>query len=312
MSSHTPTDMRTSLVVTTEAEIYAAAVPGADVQAARTGPGVGPNVSRATTFDHVTVASCAIGFPILGAATVAENTALIILITSAPPGSRWSGIDLEPGTMMLYGPGALHTGISPAGLNFTFAAINTPAMQEAADRLELKLNLPDRGRVRTFDPSSDVRPMMELLNLAGDSTDYTEMQRLSTLHSAVAALSTEHPSHDLGIGAKIDSRLLVHVCINYAETVERTPSITEMCLVAHVSERRLRDAFTEVFGVPPLRYFRYKSLTTARNRLTRCGAGDGTVSEIASDLGFNNFGRFAREYQSAYGELPSLTLAKHG
>jgi AraC-like DNA-binding protein len=81
-----------------------------------------------------------------------------------------------------------------------------------------------------------------------------------------------------------------------------------MCLVAHVSERRLRDAFTDVVGVPPITYFRFRSLARARHILTHTGSPGRTVGDIASDLGFRNFGRFASQYNMTYGELPSATL----
>jgi AraC-like DNA-binding protein len=311
MQMRSPTDIRTSLTVADEAETYASSIPGFEIEVIRTGQGVGPNVTRRTALEDVTLTSGSIGFPMLGKARIGENTVLINLITSAPPGSRWCGMDLEPGTVMLYGPGALHTGVSPVGFSFSFVAINVQAIEETADRLELKLDLPEKGRVRTLNPTPDVHSLTRILNLASDrldSTEIAEMHHLDALHDAVAALSIEQPAHKVGAGARIDSRYVVHVCIEYADAIERVPTISEMCLVAHVSERRLRDAFTDVFGVPPTRYFRFRSLTHARRILTGAKSPGRTVSGFASDLGFHNFGRFARQYEATYGGLPSETL----
>jgi hypothetical protein len=149
----------------------------------------------------------------LGKANFGENT---VLITSAPPGSRWCGIDLEPGTVMLHGPGARHTGVSHVGFSFSFAAINVQAIEETADRLKSRLDLPEEGRVRTLNPAEEVRSLTRILDLASDpldSTDIAEMHDLDALHAAVAALSIEQPAREVGAGAKIDSRYIVHVCI---------------------------------------------------------------------------------------------------
>jgi AraC-like DNA-binding protein len=312
MQTRSPADTRTSYFVADDADVYASSFPGLDVEVARTGQGDGPNVTRRTEFEDVTLAAGSIGFPMLGKANIGENTVLINLITSAPPGSRWCGMDLEPGTVMLYGQGAPHTGVSPVGFGFSFVAVDVQAIEKTADRLQLKLALPDRGRVRTLNPTPRVLSLTRILNSSSDlpdSAESVEIHNPDALHAAVAALSLEHTTHEIGTGVKIDSRHLVHVCIEYAEVIERTPTMSEMCLVAHVSERRLRDAFTDVFRVPPMRYFRYRSLARARRALMDTEVPGRTVSGIASDLGFRNFGRFARQYEATYGELPSATLA---
>jgi AraC-like DNA-binding protein len=105
----------------------------------------------------------------------------------------------------------------------------------------------------------------------------------------------------------LDSRHLVRRCVDHADEIGGRPSLPELCLAAHVSERRLRTAFNDVFDMAPSTYFRFRSLTLARNRLLR---GDtSTVTEAAADLGWVNLGRFAQYYQSVFRETPSHTLA---
>lgn len=80
-------------------------------------------------------------------------------------------------------------------------------------------------------------------------------------------------------------------------------------MVAHVSERRLRSAFTETVGMAPLKYFHYRLLNEARSRFIATENGHETVGVIALDLGFTHLGRFASRYQQLFGELPSATLS---
>jgi AraC-like DNA-binding protein len=165
--------------------------------------------------------------------------------------------------------------------------------------------------VHALAPAPRIRPLTTILGIGADlgqSIKSAMADPFDTLHAAVAALSTEPLQRVAGAGARIDSRHVVHMCIEYAEAIERVPTISEMCLVAHVSERRLRQAFTDTFEVPPLRYFRHRSLSRARSVFVSREGVDLTVSEVATDLGFRNYGRFASQYRSAYGELPSATL----
>ena len=262
--------------------------------------------------DDVTIVSSRLGFPVLASATMSDDRISFVSITAAPPGNRWCEIDVEPGTTLLYGPGVEHTATTQTGLEYTFVSFRLQALEEAADRLQLKLIPPAKGLVRELAPMPGVHSLTAILGIGGDQGTSIESaldDHLDILHAAIAAFTTESSQRVVGAGARIDSRHIVHVCIEYAEAIDRAPTLSEMCLVAHVSERRLRQAFTDTFDVPPLRYFRYRSLAQARLTLANRGDSDCTVGEVASDLGFHNFGRFAHHYESTYGELPSETLS---
>lgn len=116
-----------------------------------------------------------------------------------------------------------------------------------------------------------------------------------------------HPTKGLGV---IDSRRVVCDCVDYVHEIRRIPSIAELCGVAHVSERRLRGAFTETCGVPPRLYFTEWALQDAKEQLSQGWPGALTVSDVAYSLGFTNLGRFALRYRHLHGELPSETLKR--
>lgn len=116
----------------------------------------------------------------------------------------------------------------------------------------------------------------------------------------------ELPEQTRRPSSRIESRHVVNECISYADAIGRRPSISELCLASHVSERRLRSAFYDTFDMAPNAFFRKRLITRARDRLL---GGTQTVTEVAFDLGFEHVGRFAGQYSTVHGEYPHDTLA---
>lgn len=75
-----------------------------------------------------------------------------------------------------------------------------------------------------------------------------------------------------------------------------------------ISERTLRAAFEEYFGVNPARYLKLRTLHRARALLKSSDSGAVSVTEIAIGLGISELGRFSRDYRMLFNELPSETL----
>jgi len=77
-----------------------------------------------------------------------------------------------------------------------------------------------------------------------------------------------------------------------------------------VSERVLRRAFQDTYGVSPSRYLRRLRLSEARQALLSAQDRIVTVTEIATLFGFAELGRFSVEYRAVFGESPSVTLRR--
>jgi len=85
--------------------------------------------------------------------------------------------------------------------------------------------------------------------------------------------------------------------------------VADLCQATGVSERTLRSAFRNVYGVGPNRFLKLRRLNQVRRVLQRAGAGV-LVSEVATRHGFWDLGRFAGDYRRLFGESPSHTLKR--
>jgi transcriptional regulator GlxA family with amidase domain len=88
---------------------------------------------------------------------------------------------------------------------------------------------------------------------------------------------------------------------------EKAVYLPELCSRIGVSGRTLRLCCQEHLGMGPKRYLLLRRMHLARRAL-RVAATDATVTDIATEFGFWELGRFAVEYKALFGEGPSETL----
>ena len=205
-----------------------------------------------------------------------------------------------------------------AGLIYSGALLSISALEESAERRGIAFTIPKRGRAVEVDPSQDSVSVVSLLRSAGGPFDkHNAMARSEGLLRTVGTMLSSGRPVSHGPGRRVfDSRGLVQVCIEYVDAVqatssavgiERRPTIAQLCAVAHASERRLRNAFYDSFGMAPIQYFRLRSMSRARSRLLDQNGTPGCVSGVAHDLGYDHVSRFGSYYRGLYGESPADT-----
>lgn len=86
-------------------------------------------------------------------------------------------------------------------------------------------------------------------------------------------------------------------------------SLGDVCQAAGVNARTLQDSFQKKRGCTPMEFLRNSRLNEVRAALAT-SEGNTTVTGEAARWGFMHFGRFSREYQARFGELPSETLRR--
>ena len=305
------TESRARQVRTTESAQYEEAV-GVTIQSVRSDSGPGASEVTSIVDDRFTFTASKVGFATFSRATVDDDTLIVAYIRSAPPGCRWCDIDLEPGSVLVYGPSSQHAATNLPGLDFIFATTKLDHLAGHADQIGVGVELPSAGEVRLLNPAMPTDPLTyafpAVAQLAAAGRAGSNVIEDGILRSMAHALAPESRAREIGGKSRIGSCHVTNVCVDYAQSIGRIPSISELCLVAHVSERRLRKAFSDVFGTPPSSFFRAWALDEAHRRLLSAEAGHDTVTQVASNLGFLHLGRFASYYRTLYGEPPVTTL----
>jgi AraC-like DNA-binding protein len=297
------------------AEAYESSVAGVQIHSARGGPGGGANSVLAVREERFTSTSCRIGFPTLSWATVPDDHLIVAAITGGGAGSRWCGIDLAPGAVLLYAPGVEHVASNLPGLSFTFASTTLEQIGVMAEGLGLGLDLPERGRVVALESMPDreaVRGAFCALRDAAVGGSMPGWLADEALRSLVAPVSAHATATRVGHPQRVRSRHAVNLCIDYAEAIRRVPSIAELCRVTRLSERSLRRSFQSEVGRSPSQFLRAWAMDEANRRLRSADAEVETVTDVALGLGFTHLGRFAESYRRQFGESPSVTLRSRG
>ena len=162
--------------------------------------------------------------------------------------------------------------------------------------------------------------------------------RLQRLHAAAAQLAEDapqiiaHPEAARGLEQALIEAIVA--CLNggvvgedrsalrhhamimrrFRRAVEENPDqplyVPELCAAIGVSDRTLRVCCQEQLGMSPKHYLLLRRMHLARRALRDNSPGVTTVTEIATQYGFWQFGRFAGAYKSLFGETPSATLQR--
>ena len=109
----------------------------------------------------------------------------------------------------------------------------------------------------------------------------------------------------------IPRRQIIRKSMDFVEQHEgEYLSVELLASAAGVSERTLRNAYQQYFGLAPVRYLNRRALHQVRRALQGADPSVATVTQIATQFGVWELGRFARDYRFLFGELPSETLRR--
>jgi AraC-like DNA-binding protein len=93
-------------------------------------------------------------------------------------------------------------------------------------------------------------------------------------------------------------------------TPDRPLYMPQLCATVGASYTMLRGCCQDYLGMSPKRYLWLRRMHLVRRALRITDAEKTTVTEIATDYGFWELGRFAVAYRSLFGEAPSVALRR--
>lgn len=104
-------------------------------------------------------------------------------------------------------------------------------------------------------------------------------------------------------------RRIIERTVEYIQSDLSSPrSIAQLCGVAGVNQRTLRNMFYEQFSVSPQHFVKSYRLNAVRNTLRQSDPSHIKVADIANLYGFWHMGQFAKDYFRQFEELPSDTI----
>ena len=258
----------------------------------------------------VTVVAGDYGGPIHSRGLVRSDQALVGLQMAPSPG-HWNGRPFRQDAAWVYGPGAEHDGV---GLEPTyFAAVGVPAALAdalrgdpvAAQQVQLSTG-PHAGSLRVL--------LIDLVDLA--RTTATRSQQLEPHVASAARTSlvdrlavTLRLGNDAGRIDRGAAARVVQSCLQAADHLGPQPSPVDLSAALGLTDRRIRAAFNERFGVPAATYFRHRALHAAHRDLVQARPGETTVAAVGARWGFWHLGRFSQRYRDQFGVPPSTTLS---
>jgi len=91
---------------------------------------------------------------------------------------------------------------------------------------------------------------------------------------------------------------------------QRAVHISELCAALGTSRRTLHRAFHDVLGIGPIAFLRHHRLCSIHSRLRKGDPSTTHVTDVATEFGFLELGRFSHYYSTLFGEYPSQTLQR--
>jgi AraC-like DNA-binding protein len=226
------------------------------------------------------------------------------------------GLEVRPGDMVINRSDVVH---QRSGANLHYGTLSLPS-----DDLSAAAEAIVGGGLPQTPHKSIIRPPFAL------------MRRLLDLHKSIGQLAhltpdiLEFPAVSRALEDEL-TRILVK-CLAEGHSVEQPKGgrrcdtifarfvdfleahphrplyLTEICVALGVAERTLRAACERHIGMGPIRYLTLRRMHLVRRALLRSDPSVATVTQIVTDHGFWELGRFSLAYRTLFGQPPSETL----
>jgi AraC-like DNA-binding protein len=229
-----------------------------------------------------------------------------------------NGEALAPGVLHSWGEQAEVAGATAGPVQFGIMSFATQTLDRTAQVLGVELDLPGRGKFRTVGAVewARLREVFDMVwqadcDVRRDASSESEAVAVGDLlvELVVRSFAADDAFGAVVPQARLNSVRIARACEDHAARARyQGVTLADLCVAAGASERRVRDAFYECYGMSPTAYLRVSALHEVRHELMEGPPVRDAVSRAASDFGFWHLSRFAAQYHALFGESPSATL----
>lgn len=258
------------------------------------------------------------GFQARGRFMLPTDWALLGYVHAADPALSWChGVPLTAGTVLTVLPEGISEFALGAGTRMTVVLVAAARLQRKLSELSLR-SMPPSGQALNLFSIADsaalaahYRQLQDQLS-RGDSAGLAAQGSEALVHEHVQALLAAGPGEQaMNTRARRTHYLIVQRAENFMRlNLRHNIYMNEICDAAGVSERGLRYAFEDLFGISPNRYLSMLRLCAACRGLSMADGGRRSVKAIALSCGLWDLSRFADNYRKVFGELPRDTLMR--
>jgi AraC-like DNA-binding protein len=228
------------------------------------------------------------------------------------------GYEVLPGDIVVNRFDVVHQR-SDANLHYGTMSLPIDDLDVVAETI-VGRELPKKSHKRVVRPASAL--MLRLLKLhksvgqlAHDTPDILELpQVLRALENELIHIMVRCLAEGAAVEPTAGSRRHDTIVARFEEFLEthrdRPLYLTEICAAIGVAERTLRASCEEHLGMGPIRYLTLRRMHLVRRALLRSDPSRATVTQIVTNHGFWELGRFSVAYRTLFGESPSYTLRR--
>jgi AraC-like DNA-binding protein len=251
-------------------------------------------------------------------AVIAERAAIGFLIGADQPAIRYCGIEVSPGEIMFNKWSSRHRrsfapchwggmSLTPADLAAAGRAIAGRELTVPTDTYVVRPVAALMARLLALHEEA-----AQLAKTAPHKLAHPEVARSleqALVHTMVRCL-TEGTPIEIGSGTGRHSAVIARLEEFLATNHDRPLYLAEICAATSASERTLRVCCQEHLGMGPVRYLWLRRMHLARHALVLADPATATVTDIATEYGFWELGRFSVEYRALFRESPSASLRR--
>ncbi|MBL6652110.1 MAG: helix-turn-helix domain-containing protein [Reyranella sp.] len=229
---------------------------------------------------------------------------------------RQAGVKMTPGEIIVFSPAATSYQRTKGPCRWASMSLSAEHLADASSCLVAhELTPPSSTHVVRPDP-----PLMTRLMALHDATIRLAKTSPAILAHPQAAKSLEQELLQAMVKCidtqptetRSAARQRTRVVANFEDFLAarryEPVYLAEICAAIGVSERTLRTCCHEHLGMGPIHYLWLRRMHLAHRALLLADPAARTVTEIATDHGFWELGRFSVEYRLLFGEAPSMSL----